>query len=570
MPRGRMQTPQDTTIPDSSELSLPFVGYSMRHFSPSTLASQLDSSGSLHSQPTPAVIRATPSPSVGPLSQWRAATLSGGAEGGFGGPSMLPSGPLHDSPSNLDVFGQLSQIDFNAPASSLSPEQLELLQANFASGRVPISYPAAMMHHATSTLIRQGVSFNVPQPELEDRPREISTPQGMPTPRDEEDSPPKKRASRRKAKDEVEEIEHASDHDGRRKKPRRTPADTSITSGGKKFACPYFKRNRKKYSKWTSCPGPGWDEVHRVKTHLYRRHALPISCPRCWEIFKTDDLRSLHLQRNPPCSVSVNKALVEGFTKDQEKKLRSRKKAQADTTDDDKWREIYTTLFPDDAPESIPSPYYEESDYDGDESSPMNSSKGELEDYATFVRREMPTLVRRELETLFENEFKDIEERLRPRVAKIVLDLQPRLLNLYKQSQQPLSEYGPPSDPPGSDPDLTPATGTGSDSTPGTAGGENLAYEDFGLDMDEILNFDDGSGHLARVWDTPPARTEEPQSAGAGDANNQDFSWDNEFDRLINPSLFMPQDGSISGAYVQPVPMIDGRGQGGVGYGSWR
>jgi len=58
----------------------------------------------------------------------------------------------------------------------------------------------------------------------------------------------------------------ASDHDGRRKKPKRVPADKAMAGGeGKKFACPYFKRNRKKYSKWTSCPGPGWDEVHRVK-----------------------------------------------------------------------------------------------------------------------------------------------------------------------------------------------------------------------------------------------------------------------------------------------------------------
>jgi hypothetical protein len=58
----------------------------------------------------------------------------------------------------------------------------------------------------------------------------------------------------------------ASDHDGRRKKPKRTAADKVGAGGpGKKFACPYFKRNRAKYSKWTSCPGPGWDEVHRVK-----------------------------------------------------------------------------------------------------------------------------------------------------------------------------------------------------------------------------------------------------------------------------------------------------------------
>jgi hypothetical protein len=32
-----------------------------------------------------------------------------------------------------------------------------------------------------------------------------------------------------------------------------------------KFACPYFQRDRRKYQRWRSCPGPGWDTVHRVK-----------------------------------------------------------------------------------------------------------------------------------------------------------------------------------------------------------------------------------------------------------------------------------------------------------------
>lgn len=57
----------------------------------------------------------------------------------------------------------------------------------------------------------------------------------------------------------------ASDHDGRRKKARKGDNANVASAGQRKFACPYFKRNKTKYSKWTSCPGPGWDEVHRVK-----------------------------------------------------------------------------------------------------------------------------------------------------------------------------------------------------------------------------------------------------------------------------------------------------------------
>jgi hypothetical protein len=58
------------------------------------------------------------------------------------------------------------------------------------------------------------------------------------------------------------------DGDGRRKKAKRASLSVGASSeekGTGKFACPYFQRNPKKYRKWTSCPGPGWDEVHRVK-----------------------------------------------------------------------------------------------------------------------------------------------------------------------------------------------------------------------------------------------------------------------------------------------------------------
>ena len=57
--------------------------------------------------------------------------------------------------------------------------------------------------------------------------------------------------------------EGEDDEDGdnrRRKRPRPTSSDEA-----KKLACPYYKRNPQRYGRWTSCPGPGWDEVHRVK-----------------------------------------------------------------------------------------------------------------------------------------------------------------------------------------------------------------------------------------------------------------------------------------------------------------
>ncbi|GAB1318649.1 metalloendopeptidase [Madurella fahalii] len=211
----------------------------------------------------------------------------------------------------------------------------------------------------------------------------------------------------------------------RRKRPRTESSDEP-----RRFACPYYKRNPKRYSKWTSCPGPGWDEVHRVKAHLYRRHALPLQCPRCWEPFRADCAFREHLQQDPPCTVQTDQKFLDGFTKEQEKMLRSRKKVRPGMTEAEKWREVYKILFPDDDFNTMPSPYYENVDGDGK----ALDAVGGMEDYTVFLRREMPGLVRRELEMMFQNELREVEESLRPRIEQMIVGLQPRLLRMFQES----------------------------------------------------------------------------------------------------------------------------------------
>jgi hypothetical protein len=291
-------------------------------------------------------------------------------------------------------------------------------------------------------------------------------------------------------------------------------------------------------------------------------------------VFKADGQLQSHLQQDPPCAIQGNRTLQEGFTKDQEKKLRSRKKTHADMTDEDKWCEIYKILFPDDDPSAIPSPCelpsldprsspsdnlpkdYSESDNEGS-SRDLNGS-GELEDYATFIRREMPALVRRELETLFRGEFQDVEERLRPRIAEIVLDLQPRLLGLYKQSQMPLSEYGPQQHQPrgdttsGSEPCSTPMLSQSTDPDSGTG---PHSTPDVGFELDSLVgdistatqlglcgdDFDAVGDTLHPANQTPTQHAENHSGLG--------LNWDYEFDKWLSPLLYMPtpeeiQDGS--------------------------
>ena len=93
----------------------------------------------------------------------------------------------------------------------------------------------------------------------------------------------------------VDQPKIAADTDKRRQKQALT------ASSMEKFSCPYFKRHPERHSIWTSCPGPGWDEVHRVKyvssgltpqgssrtthaervgAHVHARHASLPQCPR--------------------------------------------------------------------------------------------------------------------------------------------------------------------------------------------------------------------------------------------------------------------------------------------------
>ncbi|KAK0660058.1 hypothetical protein QBC41DRAFT_43970 [Cercophora samala] len=358
------------------------------------------------------------------------------------------------------------------------------------------------------------------------------------------------------------EVEPPEDHDGRRKKARRATSDSpaGLMRSGNKFACPYFKRNPRKYQKWTSCPGPGWEEVHRVKTHLYRRHRLPIQCPRCWDNFEEDTILQAHLQQDPPCTMQQNRIPHEGFTKDQEKKLRSRKKAQPNMTDEDKWVEIYMILFPDDDPDSVPTPYYDDQDDDtATPASGLGSGSSDLEDYASFLRREMPTLVRRELEVLFRNESRDVEDRLRSKVEDIMVGLQPKLISLYRQSQMPLSEYGPPQDIPQlqiptdqsaqwdslSNSDLaTPAmsTGTGTSIDLGTGMHPTSPYQQIsGGEGFDAANLDYSS--LAGLeWDGNQLQT------GTGyqfQQQAQNLNWDQEFNKLLSPVVYAPLNGEL-------------------------
>lgn len=211
----------------------------------------------------------------------------------------------------------------------------------------------------------------------------------------------------------------------------------------------------------------------------------------------------------------------------------------------------------------------------------------------------MPTLVRRELEALFKTEVGDVEERLRPKIEQIVLDLQPRLMSLYKQSQIPLSEYGPAQQQPDygvapmnmSTPTSTPGLSTGScaagltpssvispgsvpspapvgmltpESTTSYAGDSVPFYGSFmGANIASMMP-NAGIGGAHQLYNTDAALL---GTGGGGydfDASEigtggLDLNWDDEFSRILDPGVFMPPPGEFA-APVGPVGAYAYRG----------
>ncbi|PGH23544.1 hypothetical protein AJ80_02324 [Polytolypa hystricis UAMH7299] len=152
---------------------------------------------------------------------------------------------------------------------------------------------------------------------------------------------------------------------GRKKRPRpNSPLVQQIPAGTGKFACPFHKRSPQKYSanggkEYRICAGPGWDEVYRVKEHLYRNHLI-YDCQRCCAAFRTEEELSNHTKAKPACEPRHRPVNIDGITNKQEKTLRG-KKRKSNLTEPEKWKEMYRIVFPEDA--EIPSPYYDFSSY---------------------------------------------------------------------------------------------------------------------------------------------------------------------------------------------------------------
>ncbi|KAK2027555.1 hypothetical protein LX32DRAFT_436000 [Colletotrichum zoysiae] len=364
-------------------------------------------------------------------------------------PSLLAPGAADNIPDKgkkVGIVPRLARSQYRAPDASMAA--------------LPPSSPSAQLtnlrQRPAPTAPRAVVAAAAPVPAPKKRAAltyHAASAKGLST-----RSPGKRSSKHDRPQDENDEEEGNSDGDGNRPPRAKLSKIHEDRGDGAKLACPFFKHNPRKYKNQRPCCGPGWDRVHRIKEHIYRKHSLPkFSCPRCSHPFETQADLQTHARSADACEVR-GPEFLDGITQDQEKMLRSRKKTSAkELTEAEKWTQAYMILFPDAREREIPSPYYSIED--------AGTNLGGYEDY---LRRELPPLVRRQLENEIERELSFVEQGMKQKVIEIARNLQFTLFKGYQQlEKQEQGVQDPPSvDAPASQPDGP--TSSATDTSPST------------------------------------------------------------------------------------------------------
>lgn len=155
---------------------------------------------------------------------------------------------------------------------------------------------------------------------------------------------------KRKSKREFDGHDEDDDNDEWNKKPPLAPMRSEADY--ERFACPFLKHDPQKYGSEKSCLHH-WSSVHRVKEHLYRRHLPPkFQCLRCHERFINESVLRNHQRQPEPCKAEPKDP--DWISQEQVNMLRNQRNRSA--SQEEKWRDMYNILFPEE--ESIPNPYY--------------------------------------------------------------------------------------------------------------------------------------------------------------------------------------------------------------------
>ena len=166
---------------------------------------------------------------------------------------------------------------------------------------------------------------------------------------------------------------HSSNHEVSEDGTESTEGGSVKESCDKLFACPYSKRTPWEYAERQSCSKSGWTTIHRLRyalrrtaysrtdrrsrQHIYRCHILPIKCPSCSQNFESSPKFTRHLHAVPRYDLSHCEAdePIKGL-ENLLQKIRPTKATTGNASEEDMWKVIYTTLFPNDPKDEIPCP----------------------------------------------------------------------------------------------------------------------------------------------------------------------------------------------------------------------
>ncbi|KAK4102416.1 hypothetical protein N658DRAFT_423491 [Parathielavia hyrcaniae] len=180
-----------------------------------------------------------------------------------------------------------------------------------------------------------------------------------------------------------QEDEGDDDEDDRYRPPSSMSKRSSESV--KRFACPFRKHDPHTYNihEHEVCAVRSWSSISRLKEHLYRRH-YKTHCQRCKQTFSDAKELAAHEMSVVACEV-LDLVPPGDIATYQEKQLKSRKHTSRRQTDEEKWRDIYRLLFPN---EEIPSPYPEPTE----DMVPTSSDSHASLHFQHFLLSEMPTL----------------------------------------------------------------------------------------------------------------------------------------------------------------------------------
>lgn len=148
------------------------------------------------------------------------------------------------------------------------------------------------------------------------------------------------------------------------------PKRPKFNPSGRRFACPFYRRDPLAFGDTEPCARSGWQSIHRLKyvaylcfrlilittirEHIYRKHRH--ECRKCQKVCGTAEKVKAHFL-NTHCELVENfrHNPLDGITHDQYEQIKNR--AWGWKSDDaTKWKHLYKIIFPDADENGLPSP----------------------------------------------------------------------------------------------------------------------------------------------------------------------------------------------------------------------